>query len=142
MVTVERAAPDSLAHVRGLLAGFSQAIGEPVADDEAWRRIASAAERGAIDFHVARAARVPVGLASMSVGFSTYRAAPFALLDDVYVVPERRRRGVARALVAALVASARQKGCASILGGCSPGDVPMWERLGFRTIGTLVAKDL
>lgn len=142
MLTVEPATPEALADVRALLAAFSRAVGEPVARDEAWARIERAVAEGKIEFHVAREDGVAVGLASLSLAFSTYRAAPFAVLDDVYVAPDRRGRGVARALVESLLAAARRRGCASALGGCSADDVPRWERLGFRRIGTMMAHDL
>ncbi len=142
MTVVERARPESLDDVWKLLAAFAQAVGEPGPDDAGRSRIAEAAARGAIEFHVARDGETPVGLGSMTVGFSTYRASPIALLDDVYVAPDHRGQGVARLLCDSLRAAARERGCASVLGGCSAADVAIWAHFGFRPIGTLMACDL
>ncbi len=139
MVTVERASWDRADEVRSLLAAFARAVGEPPPDAEAWRRIAAAAQRDEIRFYLAREGTLAIGVASMTLGFSTYHGAPFAHFDDLYVVPDRRGRGVARLLLQALQRAALERGCASAMGGCSAGDVAMWEHLGFRRIGTLMA---
>jgi aminoglycoside 6'-N-acetyltransferase I len=62
-------------------------------------------------------ARQPVGLIEISVR-SDYvngtSSSPVAFVEGLYVAPDRRRRGVARALVAAAMAWARQRGLAEI----------------------------
>jgi len=42
------------------------------------------------------------------------RSSPVAFLEGLYVVPEARRRGVARALVAAVERWARERGCVEL----------------------------
>lgn len=83
-----------------------------------------------------------MGLISLTTGFSTCRAGPFGLLEDLFVVPDRRGHGVARLLIETATDHARRAGCRSLLAGCGPRDVAMWEHLGFRSIGTLVSRDL
>ncbi len=60
---------------------------------------------------------VAVGLAEAAIrsdhvnGTAT---SPVAFLEGIYVVPEARRQGIARALVAAVIAWARDAGCREI----------------------------
>ena len=83
-----------------------------------------------------------VGICSLTIGFSTYRAAPFGVMEDFYIVPEMRQKGVARLLIDHVLADARQKGCRSVMLGCSTDDMPMYKHLGFKTIGNMMARDL
>lgn len=56
----------------------------------------------------------PVGVAICFVGFSTFAARPLVNVHDLAVLPAARRRGVARALLAAVEARARARGCCKI----------------------------
>lgn len=63
--------------------------------------------------------------------------AGFALLDgvrleDMYVVPEHRRRGLGRALVDAAAAVTRERGAAVLRLTAAVEALPFYERLGFR----------
>ncbi|MBB6428255.1 GNAT family N-acetyltransferase [Algisphaera agarilytica] len=53
----------------------------------------------------------PLGVAVCFEGLSTFRAQPKLNLHDLAVSPEARGRGVGRALMAAVLAEARQRGC-------------------------------
>ena len=142
MIEVQAVAKGGLPELHALQADFARSIGEPVPDRDALDRVAGAMDAGRITFLLARDEGAPVGMCSLTTGFSTYRASPFGLVDDLYVDPARRRSGVARALVDAALAEARSRGCRSVLIGCSDGDIPMWEHFGFRKIGNLMATDL
>lgn len=142
MTEVQTVAESGLAELHALQADFARSIGEPVPDDDALERVTGAMDAGRITFLLARDEGAPVGMCSLTISFSTYRAAPFGIFDDFYVVPERRGRGVARALVNAAVAEASAHGCRSVLIGCSDGDVGMWKHFGFRKIGNMMATDL
>ena len=128
--------------LRALLAEFAAAIGEPAPDAEGFARITRALDDGRIAFALASDGADPIGMCSLTAGFSTYGAAPFGLVDDPCVDPTRRGGGVARALLEAVTAEARSRGCRSLLIGCSDGDVGMWKHFGFRKIGNLMATDL
>lgn len=45
-------------------------------------------------------------------------SSPVAYLEGLYVRPEQRRRGIARALVAAVAAWGREQGCAELASDC------------------------
>ncbi len=54
------------------------------------------------------------GVAVCFFGYSTFGAAPLLNIHDLAVVPEFRRRGVGRALLAAVESRARQRGCGKL----------------------------
>lgn len=63
-------------------------------------------------------------------------------LGNAYVPPGRRRQGVGRALVDALVAHAREIGCARIVLSPTARCVPFYARAGFGPASTLMAMRL
>lgn len=54
-----------------------------------------------------------------------------ATLADMYVLPEARGQGIARALMDAALAWARGRGCAKVKLHSTPMAVPVYEKLGF-----------
>jgi GNAT superfamily N-acetyltransferase len=56
----------------------------------------------------------PVGIATCFLGFSTFAARPLVNVHDLAVVPERRGIGIGRALLHAVDAGARARGCAKV----------------------------
>lgn len=63
---------------------------------------------------LAFAAERAVGIAVGFWGFSTFQAMPLLNLHDLAVVPELRGRGIGRALLAAVEARARARGCCKL----------------------------
>jgi GNAT superfamily N-acetyltransferase len=63
-----------------------------------------------------------VGFATAGPIYDAERSAEALMLLDLYVVPEARRRGAARALIASLAAEAGRRGAASIWWGVDEGD--------------------
>ena len=53
----------------------------------------------------------PVAYAACFSAYSTFRARPTLFLEDLFVAPTARRRGVARAVLAHLHELARERGC-------------------------------
>jgi GNAT superfamily N-acetyltransferase len=55
------------------------------------------------------------------------------MVEDLFVLPEHRGRGVARALVRRAVADARERGAQSVLSGALVDDTPkdLYRRMGF-----------
>lgn len=63
---------------------------------------------------LAFAGDAPVGIATCFVGFSTFAARPLLNLHDLHVTAGHRRRGLGRALLAAVEAKARALGCCKL----------------------------
>ena len=108
---------------------------EPQAEDK--ERLARAMEAGQILFFGAWDGNVPVGCCSVTKGFSTFDYRPSGVLEDFYIRPEYRRRGIARELVETAV---RQSGVSSLTVGCADCDLEMYRALGFSIpLGNLLA---
>jgi ribosomal protein S18 acetylase RimI-like enzyme len=76
----------------------------------------------------------PDGFAELRFRPSLYTGALDAYLEELYVVPERRGRGLGRALLEAAMDHARRRGAAHIDLGTSEGDVAalaLYESAGF-----------
>jgi ribosomal protein S18 acetylase RimI-like enzyme len=82
---------------------------------------------------VAELDREVVGFVTSSPCYDSARAAGGFFLVDLYVRPEARRRGVGRALVAALAAEARRRGAGCLWWGVDEGDEE--AMLFYRAIG-------
>ncbi len=75
----------------------------------------------------------PVGFASAAPIYDAERQADALMLLDLYVLPEARRQGAARALMAALAAHAQASGCGCMWWGVDEGDEE--ARAFYRAIG-------
>jgi GNAT superfamily N-acetyltransferase len=71
---------------------------------------------------VAEADGVLAGFVTGNIVFDSTRAAGGCILVDLYVRPEHRRRGIGRALVAALAAETRAAGALCLWWGVDDGD--------------------
>lgn len=74
--------------------------GEPVPEAFA-QRLRESVEAGDLEMLTARLDGVPVGVAVIAYHLNVSVAGSFASVEDVYVVPGFRRRGVGRALLEA-----------------------------------------
>jgi GNAT superfamily N-acetyltransferase len=76
---------------------------------ETWRRMMSNPD---LTVYLAEHAGDPVGTATMMLMPNiTYNCAPTAFIEAVVVVPEHRRRGIARSVMQTALADARDFGC-------------------------------
>ena len=85
---------------------------------------------------IAERAGKPVGFALYTFNYSVWTAARGVFIEDIWVVPEERRNGVARALMAALAQECRAKGYRRIdlnVLDWNPAR-GFYERIGFRWI--------
>ena len=100
--------PAFLALVRAL-AEFEQL---PPPDDAAQARLLEHAFRDKLyELWVATIAGEVVAYAATFTTYSTFLARPSLYLEDLFVTPSARRRGVASAILARLEAAARERGC-------------------------------
>lgn len=118
---------------------YKAEIGEAAPTEKDRGRLAEAMEREQIFFYGAWDRDTAIGCCSVTVGFSTFLYAPSGVLEDFYIRPEYRHRGIARALIR----FARvESGVGSLTVGCADCDVPMYRALGFSVpLGNLLAYD-
>jgi ribosomal protein S18 acetylase RimI-like enzyme len=74
---------------------------DPVPENFAWR-LREAIERGELEVLAARTEGRVVGVAVLAYRLSVSATGPFASIEDLYVKPDARRRGVGRALLEAV----------------------------------------
>ncbi len=108
-VTARRATGDDVAELARLLTAFNAEYDAEVAPlqvlEDRFRTML-----GRPDFMALLAGTPAVGFATVSLRPSTYHEGGVALLEDLYVTPERRNEGIGAALIGRLVAIAREGG--------------------------------
>jgi ribosomal protein S18 acetylase RimI-like enzyme len=116
-----------------LLHAFNVEFGEPTpAADVIAERAAPLIQSGEVT--VLFAGERPDGFAELRFRPSLYTGVLDAYLEELYVVPERRGRGLGRALLEAAIKHARKRGAAHIDLGTSEDDVAaraLYESAGF-----------
>lgn len=126
------AAADAEAIAR-LFTDFNREFGEPTPERGlAAERIADHIERGHSTFLLA--GQGPDGFAQLRYRASLYGRGPEAHLQELYVVPARRGRGIGRSLLEASLEQARRAGAGCIDLGTSEDDEAaraLYESLGF-----------
>lgn len=95
------------------LAEYERAA-ELVSGSEALLAEALFGERPGVEAVVAEVERAPAGFALYFGTFSTWLCRPGLWLEDLYVSPAHRRRGVGRALLSHLSRLALHRGCARV----------------------------
>jgi GNAT superfamily N-acetyltransferase len=83
--------------------------GDPVSDDFA-KTLREAVEAGALEVLAARAEGRVVGVAVLAYRLSISAAGPFVSIEDLYVRPEERSRGVGRGLLEAVEKRSASRG--------------------------------
>jgi ribosomal protein S18 acetylase RimI-like enzyme len=97
---------------------------EPLSDYARTHLIARLRARNDVVVLLAWCEGTPAGLAVCIEGFSTFACAPLLNIHDFAVLPTFRGRGVARALLDAVDAEARQRGCCKITLEVLEGNTP------------------
>lgn len=113
-VRVRRLAEKDKAAWLPLFKGYITFYKATVADDvieKTWQRLIE----GAADFHIGLVAvdetDTPVGLAHVLFHRSTWSPTSYCYLEDLFVDPNRRLKGVGRALIEATYKEADVRGC-------------------------------
>lgn len=123
--------PLILSFIRGL-AEYERAPQEVVATEEMLRETLFGEERFA-ECVIARQDDEPAGFALFFHNYSTWRARPGLYLEDLFVRPDMRGRGIGRALLLHLAQIARERGCArmdwAVLDWNEPA-IKFYEKLG------------
>lgn len=111
--------------------GYLREIGEAPQDEAAQQRLTDAVHAGRIIFFLAMRGTRAVGMCSVTAQFSTFACADVGTFEDFYVEPVFRRQKIARKLVQAAQAYARERGLSSLSVCCADCDIPMYRALGF-----------
>ena len=119
--------------LRRLICSFRAEIGEPPLNEHAYDRLIAAARIGRIRFFTAWRGEQMVGMCSVAACYSTFACGETGVLDDFYIEPAFRKRGIARMLTRAAQDFCRQHGMASLTVCCAPCDEDMYQSLGFDT---------
>lgn len=117
--------------------GFLQEIGEQTLTNEKQEQLTQAIQAGNITFFMAKRDSRAVGMCSVAKCFSTFACADTGVLDDFYVEPAFRKKGIARQLTQAAQVWSHEQGMSSLTVCCAPCDEKMYQSLGFETqLGT------
>lgn len=108
MIEVSLAPATTLSEPLGLLEDWLRE-GEPVPEAFA-RRLRGSVEAGGLEVLSARLDGVPAGVAVIAYRLNVSLAGTFASVEDLYVVPGSRRRGVGRALLETVVERCAARG--------------------------------
>ena len=146
----ERDVPIILSFIRKL-AEYEKLVHQMVATEDSIRETLFGARRYAEVF-IGYLAGDPVGFALFFHNYSTFLARPGIYLEDLFVDPPHRGKGVGKALLVHLAKIAVERGCGrfewSVLDWNSPaidfykklGAVPMDEWTGFRVTGEALTR--
>ena len=116
LMTLRAATVDDVPQILGFiraLAEYERLLHEVVATEEGLRQ-ALFGPRPYAEVVLAEDAGVPLGFALFFHTFSTFVGQPGIYLEDLFVIPEARGRGVGRALLAHLARLAVARGCARV----------------------------
>ena len=130
-IEVRTTAPDELAEPLSLLEE-SLRNGEPVPSPFAGR-LARAVEGGDLEVLAARSDGLVVGVAVVSLRPNVSLGAVFASIEDFYVKPEARRRGVGRALLGAVEDLCRARGVSYVEVQTDEEAAAFYEASGYET---------
>jgi ribosomal protein S18 acetylase RimI-like enzyme len=132
-IEIRRAGPEEAVAIARLLHDFNAEFGEPTPGVEALagyaRQLLAAGE-----MTVLLAGEGPDGLSLLRFRPSVWTGAPEAHLQELYVVPPRRGRGIGRALLEATIAAAREAGATGIdlnTGETDTAARALYESMGF-----------
>lgn len=114
-----------------LMDAYKYDIEEEKLSDAAKERLREAIAAGQITFFVAMEEEQIVGMCSVCETFSTYTCQKSGVFEDFYIIPQRRRTGLARQMTHAVFDRMRARGVMTLWVGAAPCDVRMYESLGF-----------
>lgn len=112
-VTVRRVRPGDGDSFLGLIAALAEYEHLPAPDEQARERLLADAfsERPRFEAYLAECDGKAVGYTIVFETYSSFLALPTLYLEDIFVLPEYRKRAVGRTLFHAMTALARERGC-------------------------------
>ena len=138
-ITIRRAERADAETVIGLIIALAEFENLPPPDAEAQARLIAHGFGPEPKFEVmlaeAEGAPSPVGYALLLQTYSTFLAQPSLYLEDVFVLPEYRKRGIGKALLRHCVRTAFERGCGRMEWTCLDWNTnaqALYERMGAR----------
>lgn len=138
-ITLRRAERADAEAVIGLIVALAEFEDLPPPDEEARARLIAHGFGDSPKFEVMLAevegAPGPVGYALLLQTYSTFLAQPSLYLEDVFVLPEHRKRGIGKALLRRCVQTAFERGCGRMEWTCLDWNTnaqALYERMGAR----------
>ena len=123
--------------LKALHLGYKQEIGEGTPTDENFDSLSEAIKEEQIIFYGCIDEGRLVACCSITPTYSTFNYQTGGVLEDFYIVPEYRHRGIARQLVRFAY---QESGVGSLTVGCADCDIKMYQSLGFTIpLGNLFA---
>lgn len=116
---------------------------EPAEIDQIAMIVSALLESGVSDFLLAEIEDRPVGCMQIAYRLSTWEAAPFAYLEDFYLAPEARGKGIGTKLLDYALQRANAQGCDSIQLDVRTANTParrLYERFAFKDTGSILLK--
>ena len=140
MVDIKRALPDDAESVISLLNRLLEELGgEPIPIEDAQSALLRLVADPAAGFALlAIEEKSIVGICTVSFQEAVRARGRYALIQEMYVVPQFRSRGVGAALVEEAVSQARSLGCRTVEVGTPAGgdrQEAFYQRLGFAPVG-------
>ncbi len=126
-----------------LLSQFLIESSNPLPEAPDLERLDEAIRQGRVRFYMALEGddRV-VGVVSLTLGFSTMRMQPFALVGDLYVHPGHRGRGAAAFLLLAAMDAAHELRCGFLTTETAGGMEGIFQRFGWAQTSDVMAVEL
>lgn len=116
-------------------------VNEPPLGAEYIAGLYEGVENGDIAFYVVTENDNIVGMCSVSVLYSSYKCAYAGFLDNAYILPDYRKRGIFRRLIDYVFAALEGNGVKSLFSISSSIDEGMYKALGFDDkLGVLLAR--
>jgi GNAT superfamily N-acetyltransferase len=138
-ITLRRAERTDAETVIGLIIALAEFENLPPPDEEAQARLIEHGFGDSPKFEVMLAevegASRPVGYALLLQTYSTFLAKPSLYLEDIFVLPEFRKRGIGMALLRHCIRTAYERGCGRMEWTCldwNKNAQAMYEGLGAR----------
>lgn len=137
MTAIRTARPEDVAAILRLIRGLAEyeKLAHEVVATEAALHGTLFGDRPAAEVLLAEAGGQPVGLALFFQNYSTFLARPGIYLEDLFVEPAFRGRGIGKALLQAVARLAVQRGCGRFEWSVLDWNVPairFYEALGAR----------
>lgn len=134
---IRQAVADDAAHLIFLIASLAEFENLPVPDKDAQQRLIRDGF-GHTPMFEAWLAEIdgeskPVGYAFVYMAYSTFLAAPTLFLEDIFVLPEHRKKGIGKALLRHCIQVANERGCGRMEWNCLDWNIDaqgMYEDMG------------